>query len=159
MAQPPLQKTYLRLLVCLLGQELRVPKEKADATLWECNEYALRYILEDGKLNLYELRARVLVAAPPAAAAAAAAAAAQSVSARGEPRARANRLRRCLRLLDEHRTFMAGVQSGARVLSATDAEKLDKCEQSLSILLRNAWKHVEALQVRTPCSKIVFVCL
>lgn len=34
------------------SQEQRLPKAKADATLWECEELALRYLLEDGKLNL-----------------------------------------------------------------------------------------------------------
>ncbi len=33
-------------------QEKELPKEK-DATLWDCEELALRYVLEDGKLNLY----------------------------------------------------------------------------------------------------------
>ena len=34
-----------------LAQEKELPKEK-DATLWDCEELALRYVLEDGKLNL-----------------------------------------------------------------------------------------------------------
>jgi hypothetical protein len=38
-------------------QEKELPKEK-DATLWDCEELALRYILEDGKLNLYVSMAR-----------------------------------------------------------------------------------------------------
>jgi hypothetical protein len=29
-----------------------MPKEKADATLWEGEELILRYLLEDGKVNL-----------------------------------------------------------------------------------------------------------
>lgn len=32
--------------------EAKLPKDSAQATLWECEEVALRYILEDGKLNL-----------------------------------------------------------------------------------------------------------
>ena len=44
--------------------------------------------------------------------------------------------------------FMCNVNSGARIVSVSDAERLDKFEQALCILLRNAWKHVEALQVR-----------
>ena len=32
-------------------QEQLLPKD-SDATLWDCEELALRYILEDGKLNL-----------------------------------------------------------------------------------------------------------
>ena len=29
-----------------------MPKKSQDATLWECEEVALRFILEDAKLNL-----------------------------------------------------------------------------------------------------------
>jgi hypothetical protein len=32
--------------------EKKLPKEKEGATLWECEEIALRYLLEDGKLNV-----------------------------------------------------------------------------------------------------------
>jgi len=32
--------------------EKRIPKKATDATLWEGEELALRYLLEDGKLNL-----------------------------------------------------------------------------------------------------------
>ena len=32
--------------------EQKMPKQTEDATLWECEEVALRYIIEDGKLNL-----------------------------------------------------------------------------------------------------------
>lgn len=32
--------------------ERKLPKDKEEATLWECEELALRYLLEDGKLNL-----------------------------------------------------------------------------------------------------------
>ena len=32
--------------------EKSLPKDNEDATLWECEELALRYLLEDGKLNL-----------------------------------------------------------------------------------------------------------
>ena len=32
--------------------ERQLPKDDKDATLWECEEQALRFILEDGKLNL-----------------------------------------------------------------------------------------------------------
>lgn len=34
------------------AMERKLPKDKAEATLWECEELALRYLLEDGKLNL-----------------------------------------------------------------------------------------------------------
>jgi hypothetical protein len=32
--------------------EVTLPKESKDATLWDCDELALRFLLEDGKLNL-----------------------------------------------------------------------------------------------------------
>ena len=32
--------------------ETEIEKDNEDATLWECDEIALRYLLEDGKLNL-----------------------------------------------------------------------------------------------------------
>ena len=32
--------------------EAKLPKANDDATLWECEEIALRFVLEDGKLNL-----------------------------------------------------------------------------------------------------------
>ena len=32
--------------------EVTLPKENKDATLWDCDELALRFLLEDGKLNL-----------------------------------------------------------------------------------------------------------
>ena len=32
--------------------EVALPKESKDATLWDCDELALRFLLEDGKLNL-----------------------------------------------------------------------------------------------------------
>lgn len=32
--------------------EVSLPKENKDATLWDCDELALRFLLEDGKLNL-----------------------------------------------------------------------------------------------------------
>ena len=32
--------------------EVALPKEDADATLWDCDERALRFLLEDGKINL-----------------------------------------------------------------------------------------------------------
>ena len=32
--------------------EVNLPKESKDATLWDCDELALRFLLEDGKLNL-----------------------------------------------------------------------------------------------------------
>eukprot|EP00753_Platysulcus_tardus_P006063 PLAT13960.1.p2 GENE.PLAT13960.1~~PLAT13960.1.p2 ORF type:complete len:304 (-),score=161.81 PLAT13960.1:134-1024(-) len=34
------------------SMEKALPKASEDATLWECEELALRYLLEDGKLNL-----------------------------------------------------------------------------------------------------------
>ena len=37
------------------SKEQSLPKDQDDATLWECEELALRYLLEDGKLNLYTL--------------------------------------------------------------------------------------------------------
>ena len=32
--------------------ERKMPKKSDDATLWECEELVLRFMLEDGKLNL-----------------------------------------------------------------------------------------------------------
>ena len=32
--------------------ERQLPKEDKDATIWECEEQALRFVMEDGKLNL-----------------------------------------------------------------------------------------------------------
>ena len=32
--------------------ETEIEKDNEDATLWECDEIALRFLLEDGKLNL-----------------------------------------------------------------------------------------------------------
>ena len=32
--------------------EVSLPKESKEATLWDCDELALRFLLEDGKLNL-----------------------------------------------------------------------------------------------------------
>ena len=32
--------------------EEKLPKDSEGSTLWECEELALRYLLEDGKMNL-----------------------------------------------------------------------------------------------------------
>jgi hypothetical protein len=39
-------------IASITEMEQKLPKENDNATLWECEELALRYILEDGKLNL-----------------------------------------------------------------------------------------------------------
>lgn len=43
---------HLGRIANITEMEQKLPKETAEATLWECEELALRYILEDGKLNL-----------------------------------------------------------------------------------------------------------
>jgi hypothetical protein len=43
--RPPRDRAVCR------AQEKEIPKEEG-ATLWDCEELALRYVLEDGKLNL-----------------------------------------------------------------------------------------------------------
>lgn len=44
--------TSLGRIASISEMERNLPKDKAEATLWECEELALRYLLEDGKLNL-----------------------------------------------------------------------------------------------------------
>ena len=36
----------------ITAMEVTLPKDNKDATLWDCDELALRFLLEDGKLNL-----------------------------------------------------------------------------------------------------------
>jgi len=87
-------------------QEASLPKEKKNATLWECEEIALRYILEDGKLNL------------------------------------------CLRNLVAFREYESNEMSkpSGRPTPPEHLEKMDKFEKGLGIVLRNAWRHIEALR-------------
>ena len=37
----------------IASAEAALPKSNPDATVWETEELTLRYVLEDGKLNLY----------------------------------------------------------------------------------------------------------
>jgi len=84
--------------------EAKLPKDREDATLWECEELALRYVLEDGKLNL------------------------------------------CLRNLIEYKHFERGLRSNSSSVTADQMVKLDAFERGLGTVLRNAWRHIEALQ-------------
>eukprot|EP00638_Chattonella_subsalsa_P001083 CAMPEP_0117753926 /NCGR_PEP_ID=MMETSP0947-20121206/12530_1 /TAXON_ID=44440 /ORGANISM="Chattonella subsalsa, Strain CCMP2191" /LENGTH=291 /DNA_ID=CAMNT_0005572929 /DNA_START=239 /DNA_END=1114 /DNA_ORIENTATION=- len=86
--------------------EAKLPKDREDATLWECEELALRYVLEDGKLNL------------------------------------------CLRNLIEYKNFERDMRNNASAVpvSSEQKEKLDAFEKGLGTVLRNAWRHIEALQ-------------
>mmetsp|Transcript_27220 Transcript_27220/g.40647 ORF Transcript_27220/g.40647 Transcript_27220/m.40647 type:complete len:304 (+) Transcript_27220:136-1047(+) len=84
--------------------EAKLPKEREDATLWECEELALRYVLEDGKLNL------------------------------------------CLRNMIEYKDFERDLRSNASALPSDQLAKLEGFEKGLGTVLRNAWRHVEALQ-------------
>lgn len=109
-------------IAAISEMEARLPKESANATLWECEEVALRYVMEDGKLNLClrnivefwaflrdaDVRSAALAAAPPAYA-----------PSRGEAK--------------------GGDESWQR-------EKLDVFEKGMGVMLRNAWSHVEAVQ-------------
>jgi hypothetical protein len=86
--------------------ERSLPQEKEGATLWETEEAALRYVLEDGKLNL------------------------------------------CLRMLLEFHEWKADAAAKGSLdgLVPDQAAKLDKFEKGCGRMLRNAWKHAEALQ-------------
>mmetsp|Transcript_60052 Transcript_60052/g.82235 ORF Transcript_60052/g.82235 Transcript_60052/m.82235 type:complete len:308 (-) Transcript_60052:614-1537(-) len=85
--------------------EAKLPKKQEQATLWECEELALRIVLEEGKLNL------------------------------------------CLRNLVTFIEFeRVKRQDGFEGLSDDQISKMDKFEKGLGLLLRNAWRHIEALQ-------------
>ncbi|RHY37642.1 hypothetical protein DYB25_007491 [Aphanomyces astaci] len=83
-----------------------MPKQD-NATLWECEELALRYILEDGKLNL------------------------------------------CLRLLVEYKDYEHGISQRDLDVQPEAKELISQFERGLGVMLKNAWLHVEALQVPT----------
>eukprot|EP00640_Fibrocapsa_japonica_P003611 CAMPEP_0113935416 /NCGR_PEP_ID=MMETSP1339-20121228/2567_1 /TAXON_ID=94617 /ORGANISM="Fibrocapsa japonica" /LENGTH=304 /DNA_ID=CAMNT_0000937563 /DNA_START=183 /DNA_END=1097 /DNA_ORIENTATION=+ /assembly_acc=CAM_ASM_000762 len=84
--------------------ESKLPKDSENATLWECEELALRYLLEDGKLNL------------------------------------------CLRNLVEFKNFERELRNAPATLPTDHRDKLDAFEKGLGCVLRNAWRHVEAIQ-------------
>ena len=84
--------------------ERQLPKDDKDATLWECEEQALRFILEDGKLNL------------------------------------------CLRNLVDYKTFEREALGEGKRLKRSVRSTMDRFETSLGLTLKNAWRHVEALQ-------------
>ena len=108
--------------------ERQLPKEDKDATIWECEEQALRFIMEDGKLNLclrlmvdfkdYE-RERPQMGAGAGAGAGAGTGASASTSTDGESK------------------------DGD---AAAGRRPVDQFELGLGLLLRNAWLHIEALQ-------------
>ena len=111
-------------IASISDMEARLPKEHANATLWECEEVALRYVMEDGKLNLclrnlVEFRAFLreckgrtshLDGAPPA-------------------------------YLPEAGEAKTGGSS-----ETWQQSKLDVFEKGMGVMLRNAWSHVEAVQ-------------
>ena len=118
-----------------------MPKKKDDATLWECEEVALRYILEDGKLNLYvwdSYAYHLLLNV---------------------------HMNRCLRLLVDYQEYLERVERRQTIISVSHSsvtaaetimvmqrqpsgkELLDQFETGISLTLKNAWLHVEAMQV------------
>ena len=124
---PPYTKDWLGLSEALLHisnialMEHRVPREGGDddSTLWEGDELTVRFLLEEGKLNL------------------------------------------CLRLMHEYKLKQAELRpkggeydaflgATAKTLDLPDAEQLKArllaWEQSLGVLLRCAFEHIEAVQ-------------
>lgn len=85
------------------SMESDLPQAKEDATLWETDEAAVRYILEDGKLNL------------------------------------------CARAMIEFRANMHSEPDNASKLGFEKAA--GDFERGLGSLLRNAWLHIEAIQI------------
>lgn len=81
--------------------EARLPKKSQSVTLWECEELALRHVLEDGKLNL------------------------------------------CLRNLVEYKRFARAAPGRP----PADQQHMIKFEKGMGLILRNAWRHIEALQL------------
>ena len=55
---------------------------------------------------------------------------------------------RCLRLLEDYRTAQREVAAGTRTLKCGEDEVFVKFEKGIGELLKNAWMHAEALQVR-----------
>mmetsp|Transcript_15000 Transcript_15000/g.52220 ORF Transcript_15000/g.52220 Transcript_15000/m.52220 type:complete len:345 (-) Transcript_15000:1570-2604(-) len=118
----------------IADMEAKLPKESANATLWECEELALRHILEEGKLNLclrnlvefrtYTRQADGVHRAP---------------STRGDAEL-AHRDAELARRDDDDDG------SGDAKLEESPMMRLDKFERGMGSLLRNAWQHVEAIQ-------------
>lgn len=96
--------TAMSRLSNITTMESKISKKDANATLWDCEEAALRFLLEDGKLNL------------------------------------------CLRLLVDLKSFeREAIETGAEI-KENDRNKLDEFERGVGTVLKNAWKHKEAIQ-------------
>ena len=85
--------------------ETEIEKDNEDATLWECDEIALRFLLEDGKLNL------------------------------------------CLRNLVTFKDKQREMRRGKESVTMSLAGSMNDFEKGSGIMLQNAWKHVEAMQM------------
>ena len=85
--------------------ETDIEKDSEDATLWECDEIALRFLLEDGKLNL------------------------------------------CLRNLINFKNKQREMRRGKESVTKSMAQSMANFEKGSGVMLQNAWKHVEAMQM------------
>ena len=85
------------------NMEMNLPQAKENATLWETEEQAIRFVLEDGKLNL------------------------------------------CVRAMVTFRAHIFTIRNSKELLG------FDKCiddfEKGMGSLLKNAWLHIEAIQI------------
>lgn len=87
-----------------MESKLSGSKSDSNATLWETEEQALRYIIEDGKLNL------------------------------------------CLKSIAEYKEHQRQLRLEGKAFPKDIEEKCNKFERGISVVLRNAWSHIEALQ-------------
>jgi hypothetical protein len=98
-----------------MESKLSGSKSDSNATLWETEEQALRYIIEDGKLNL------------------------------------------CLKNIEEYKIHQRKLRFEGKKIPNDIEDKCNKFERGISVVLRNAWSHIEALQTTELASLIIHI--